>query len=138
MKKRKGREMRITLPPINNYASRKDWERACWRKVITSKRLLNVFTTSSERHDMIMRIATMNAIRSGKSYKQIGKELWLSPQTISSIKKTINENGYQSYSERSKSAGKKRRYTAKFALSTKPIRCEGRRQRTKYGTIYLP
>jgi len=39
-------------------------------------------------------------IKQGKSYKQIGEKLWLSPTTIRSLRKVLDnrpEEGYQSY-----------------------------------------
>ena len=128
----------ITLPKIEKYSSRKEWEDACWNKILESnelKELLKLFTTSHERHDLITRIAALEKITSGKSYRKIGDELWLSSQTISGIKKAINENGYRSYLERSKKERKKKVYSHDRASSTKP-KPKGRAHKTKYGTIY--
>lgn len=125
------------MPEIRNYNSRAEWETACWRKISASKDLLDSFITSYERHNLIMRAAAVDAIASGKSYKQIGNELWLSPQTISGIKKALAENNYyRSYLNRSKKERKKRVYshTAKSGQS----RPRGTPRRTKYGTLYIP
>jgi len=131
------REQEKMLPVMNNYVSRKDWERACWRRMMESEKLLHALTTPSERHNMVMRAAATEALQSGKSYRQISKELGISLQTINSIKRAADRNGYRSYFERSKKEGRKKRFNTKPITSTKPRR-EGRRQRTKYGIVYLP
>ncbi len=126
----------IILPPIANYSSREQWENACWRKILESKELLSLLITSHERRDLVRRVAAMNMLVSGKSYREIGNELWVSPQTISVIKKAMNENGYRSYLERSHKERKKRKYSA-WPSAAKP-KYRGRPRRTKYGTIYMP
>ena len=84
-----------------------------------------------------MRVAALDGLMFGKSYKDIGDELWLSPQTISGIKKVLKENNYRSYLERSKKERKKRRYGSKpdISRSNNP-RHLGKAHKTKYGTIY--
>ena len=98
--------------------------------------MLGTLTTSRERRNLVLRAAAMDRLITGKSYRQIGKELWLSPQTISGIKKAMRENGYRSYLERSKKERKKRSYglTPK-SFATRP---RGRTIRTKYGTMRVP
>ena len=124
------------MPPVGNYSSRAEWEAACWRNLRESKELLEVLVTAHERRIFVLRAAALDRLISGKSYRQIGKELWLSPQTISGIKKAICENGYRSYLERSKKERKKRSYglTPK-SFATRP---RGRTIRTKYGTMRVP
>ncbi len=126
----------IVLPPVSHYPSRKEWEIVCWRKLFNSQDFLVSLFTPYERHNFVLRAAVMNRIRSGKSYRQIGEELWLSSQTISVIKKAINSDGYQSYRQRGKTERRKVKYSS-FSRSTK-IKPQGRPVRTKYGTIYLP
>jgi len=124
------------MPAIGDYGSRAEWESDCWHKIMASKDLLELLSTSSERHDLVMRAAAMDAIASGKSYSQIGNELWLSPQTISGVKKALAENNYKSYPERGKKERKKKVYShiAKSGKS-KP---RGTPRKTKYGTLYIP
>lgn len=122
------------FPAISDHASRKEWEAACWEKVLESKDLLRLLVTAHERHDLVLRATALDSISAGKSYKQIGEELWLSPQTISSIKKTINEKSYRSYLERSKKERKKRAYS--YPKPGRP-RPEGIPRRTKYGILYM-
>ncbi len=126
------------IPSINDYSSREEWEHACWQKILKSKELLSLLTTSHERRDLVMRAAAMDGILSGKSYREIGKELWVSPQTVSIIKKAINEKAYRSYLERSHKERKKKEYSVGPAPKKSKSRPDGRPRRTKYGTIYIP
>lgn len=129
------RTVRFALPPVHGYPSRKEWEHACWSKLLKSKNLIASLVTHNERRNLVMRAAVIDRIHSGNTYRQIGKELWLSPQTVSSIKKAAKEHGYRSYRERGKTERKKRVYSP----LTIPIkRLHGRSVRTKYGTVYLP
>ena len=126
----------FTLPPVGRYSSRKEWERASWHKILKSRNLLGLLVTSYERHNLVMRAAVLDSINLGKGYRRIAEELWLSPQTISSIKKAISENNYRSYRERGKTERKKRVYTPYHISKRRKHR--GRPVRTKYGTVYLP
>lgn len=127
---------RMVMPLLSNYSSRREWENACWRKIAGSKKLLQLFTTSHEKHNVVVRVLAIDGINSGKSYSQIGRALWLSPQTISSIKKSIDEKAYRSYSERSKKERKPKKYTTSIFPTT--ARPHGRLKRTKYGIIRMP
>ncbi|MFH1161789.1 MAG: hypothetical protein V1696_00730 [Candidatus Jorgensenbacteria bacterium] len=130
-RKRKG----IT-PPVSDYPSRAAWEAACWKKLAASQGLLRLLITAYERHDLVMRAAALDRILSGKSYRQIGEELWLSPQTVSGIKKAFKEKNYRSYLERSKTERKKRIYhSLRHPAQARP---HGRPVRTKYGIVYIP
>jgi hypothetical protein len=124
------------MPSPENFSSRKEWEAACWRKISESKELLQLLVTSHERRDIVRRAIALQQIVSGKSYRQIGKELWLSPQTVSVLKKAVSEKSYRSYLERSKKERKKKKYSPDLTpTKSKP---PGRPHRTKYGTVYLP
>lgn len=126
----------FALPPIDHYSSRKEWEDACWQKISKSGDFLEILVTSYERHGLVMRAAVIESVKLGKRYRQIADELWLSPQTISSIKKAINESGYRSYRERSKTERKKKTYSPDFTSTRK--KRHGKPIRTKFGTVYLP
>lgn len=124
------------LPSRDSSSSRKEWEETCWREILKSKALLELLTTVHERHDLVMRATALEGILSGKSYRQISKELNLSLQTISVVKKALNERIYRSYLERSKKERKKKRYSS--GSRRFPVRPSGTPQRTKYGTVYIP
>lgn len=127
---------RVVMPKIENYSSRAEWEKACWRKIMASKDLLDTLIASSERHDLVMRAAAIDALASGKSYREIGKELWLSPQTISVIRKALTENNYRSYSERGKKERKKKIYS--YSAEPRHRKSRGTPRKTKYGVVYIP
>ena len=92
--------------------------------------------TFYERHNVVMRAAALGRINSGERYREIAEALWISPQTVSSLKKALHERSYKSYRERGKSERKKRIYSRDLARKEKKSR--GRPVRTKYGTLYLP
>ena len=136
--------MAIKIPSITavaTHSSRKAWEEAAWQEIIDflhrirSRKELEEFLVlvlaPGERRKFVMRAAALDRIRSGKSYREIGKELWLALQTVSAIAKSLREHGYRSYRERGKTERKKRRY------SSRPRKAFQRRRRTKYGTIIL-
>ncbi len=123
------------MPPASSYPSRTEWEAACWKKTNEYDELLQLLITSYERHHIVMRAVTLERLASGKSYKEIGKELWLSPQTISSIKKAASEKAYRSYLERSKKGKKKRIYSV---IKSPRRKSKGTPRRTKYGILYVP
>lgn len=131
--KKKDRKIIVaTIPPISKYNSRKEWESECWKNVVKDIALLQSFITSYERHNIIMRVAVFQMISSGKSYKEIGKELWISPQTISGIVKSIKGNKYESYREQNKGKQVKNRV---LSIPICPIK--KRRVRSKFGTTYV-
>ncbi len=127
-------KFKIDLPLINHYSSRKEWESACWQKILKSENLLELLATSNERHNLVMRAAIMDGISSGKKYRELAGELWLSQQTISAIRKAIKENSYRSYRERGKTERKNKIYSFR---PKKKKEYRGRRIRTKYGPMYV-
>ena len=122
-----------SLPSRNLYASRKEWERACWKKVMKSEKFLDSLVTSNERRNLVMRAAVTEFVNSGKRPQQISRELQISRQTVSSIRKVVKEGGYKSYRERGKTERKKKVYSY-HPSKKKPYR---RYRRTKYGKVYL-
>lgn len=95
---------------LSNFSSRKEWENYLWEefvKILGKRKLekdiyyfLNSLLTIKERTNITRRLVVISLIKKGKSYKEISEILWLSPNTISSIKKSFkNHRGYQSYFE---------------------------------------
>ncbi len=127
----------MNLPSADKYSSRKEWENVCWCEIIKSEEMLELLATSHERHDLVMRAAVLKELLAGKGPRQISRELFVSFQTIEVVKKSMNENNYRSYLERSKKERKKKVYS----VDRRPVRGkrpEGRPRRTKFGTIYMP
>ena len=128
-------ELSFKLPTLSQFSSRKEWENACWKVISRSESLLNVVTTASERHNIILRALGIEYINSGKKYRQIAEELYLSPQTISSIKKALVGHFYQTYRERGEVERKRKVYSSSPTQQKhKPL---GRSVRTKYGTVHI-
>ena len=126
----------FNLPPVGRYTSRKKWEEGCWKKIVASREILPLLITSYERRNLVLRAAAVDRINAGERHGRIAKELWLSPQTISNIKKAISGDSYKSYRERGKSERRKRVYSS-IAAAPKRRVPHGRPVRTKYGIVYL-
>ncbi|MBI2024967.1 MAG: hypothetical protein HYT03_02700 [Candidatus Harrisonbacteria bacterium] len=60
--------------------------------------LFNALLTDQERESVARRLAALSLVKKGHSYKSIGEKLWISPVTISTVKKTILAN--QEYKSR--------------------------------------
>lgn len=126
----------VSLPSIKSCRSRKEWEEICWQKILKSEKLLQALVTSNEKSNLVKRAAALEKLAAGKSYKKIGEELWLSPQTISKIKKVLRDASYVSYRQTSKTERKKKIYSSTHPQT--PSGRKGRPVRTKYGTLYIP
>lgn len=63
------------------------------------KRLLEKLLSEDEKMMILKRLAVAALVHSGKSYKEISEVLWLSPNTISTIKKNLlgDHRNYKSY-----------------------------------------
>ena len=129
------------IPKVSEYTSRKEWEQAVWDMLVSNKAkgadLFLTLFTPFERRAMVHRIAAVDRIASGVSYREIGNELWLSPQTISAIKKAISEKKYRSYWERSKTERKAKVYSESPSDKERRRTYGKRRWKTKYGTFYV-
>lgn len=87
--------------------NRKYWEESAWKEFLknaekdkSAKRLVEFFDnilSSSEKKEIMKRLAIFSMLKAGKSYKEISEILWVSAKAISAIKKSIIENkGYKS------------------------------------------
>ncbi len=70
--------------------------------------LLKPIVSSAEQKKIIYRIATLDRLENGIGPRRIGRELWVTRQTISAIKKSFHEKSYRSSHVR---GHEKRRYT---------------------------
>ncbi len=129
------RKKKLRIPAISHYSSRKEWERAVWKMIVRSPEALDAFTAPYERHSLVMRAAVVDRIHSGRSYREISRELWSSLQTIGSIKRALDGKNYRSYRERGKTERKKRVYSQS---SHSTSRHEPQRRTTRVtGTVSL-
>lgn len=123
------------IPSLQDYSSRKDWEKACWENISKSKDFLRLFMSTDGKHELVMRAGALKGIFLGKSYRDISKEFFVSLQTIRGVKKAMEENEYKSYSEIRKENRKKDRDVP--YVFTKKEKHYGRMIRTKYGKKYI-
>jgi len=79
---------------------RTDWQDFIWKLFLekisgnASKKetaeMLGSVISNYEKQMIVRRIAALALINEGKSYKEIGRILWLSPRTISTLKKNLS------------------------------------------------
>lgn len=89
------------------FKSRKEWEKFIWNKIIDNlvkakssdevEQILSKLLGEHERKLMLRRLTAILLLREELSYSQIGEILWLSPNTISAIKKSAGSNQYHSW-----------------------------------------
>lgn len=91
---------------ITKDKSINEWLDLVWQKLlkeINNQQLsitLNSLLSPYEKENIVKRLVAISLIKNGRSYNQIGEELWLSPTTIRSLKLIIENNQskeYQSY-----------------------------------------
>ncbi|OGZ01916.1 MAG: hypothetical protein A2946_02670 [Candidatus Liptonbacteria bacterium RIFCSPLOWO2_01_FULL_53_13] len=136
--------MKIPLPKVEDFETRKQWEESAWREFVAwctksepklVRILLDSIVSPSERHRIVKRAVAVERIHDGVSYRAIGRELWITNQTISSIKKSLASHSYESNWKRAES----QRQARELALIKKRHeRPEPKRyRRTKYGKLRI-
>ncbi len=95
------------------------WQEALWDKLIDElsrikekqelKKVIESLLSTYEKNFLLRRLAATALVKQGATYKEIGEVLWISPATISAIKKNILNRGasYKSTNafKKTKSAG---------------------------------
>ncbi len=81
------------------FKSRKEWEEFIWQKVIKeltdigsadkTQKFLEGLIGEYEKKLIIRRLTTILLLKEGLSYRAIGEILWVSPSTISAIKRSV-------------------------------------------------
>lgn len=105
--------IRMKIKKSDEFKSRKEWELFLWEELVNklhksesekqlSQKLQQLFS-EYERSLAIKRLTALILINEGLSYAKIGELLWMSPSTISVIRKNYLGN-FKSYHGRSKSA----------------------------------
>ena len=116
-----------SIPSVNKFKSREEWGAHIWKKIVNGlsevhsaqkiEKLLNMLLTMYEKKQIIKRASTISFLKQGKSYNEIGELLWLSPQTISAIRKSLRaQTGYISNYTRNKKPEKKQKPLTKEEL----------------------
>ncbi len=100
------------MKSLNQFSSRKEWENHLWEEFIKilskissenqTLKFLNILLTKREKENLIKKLVVIALIRKGKNYKEISELLWLSPNTVSAVKKGLKNSLYESYQEISK------------------------------------
>lgn len=90
---------------------RTEWQEFLWdrflNKIIQAKskeqarKVLDKFFSAYEKELVAKRLAALALIREGKNYREIGRVLWLSPATISALKKNVLSGSSAYKSQRS-------------------------------------
>lgn len=109
-------------------------ENKSWEKIIKNPNIIRSLLAPNERLKLLSRLAVIELMASGKSHREISRELDISRQTINAIKKSLETREYKSYRQWGKTKRKKKIYSP--TGKEKKARPEGRMIRTKYGTIY--
>jgi len=125
------------FPKIDSFDSRQEWENECWKIISCRPELLKNIITPKEKKNIILRAVAIQYIKAGKNYRDIGSELFLCPQTVYVLRKSLGEQGYRSYKDRSKTERKIRKI-ADTSHKGRSTYNAGRRRRTKYGMVYIP
>jgi|SRR3989344_1897722 len=96
------------MDDILKIKSRKEWVECIWQEFLKSllkaqsakhlKNTLENIISAKEKKYIINRLIAISLIAQGKTYREIGEILWLSPNTISAIKKSfLGKSIYRSY-----------------------------------------
>jgi len=82
-----------------HFKSRKEWEEFVWKNFVARiretktneqlEKFLGNVISAREKRFIINRIATISFLKEGKNYREIGELLWVSPVTISAIKRSL-------------------------------------------------
>lgn len=99
----------------SRFHSRKEWEEFLWRELLrqisrikSTENLdgfLQCFISKHERNIMLKRLTALMMLKEGKSYREIGRLLWISPSTLSALRRSalLNPANYVTRREREKS-----------------------------------
>lgn len=109
----------------NEFKSRKEWEDFLWDKLLVElsesktkekiEETLKKIIGNHERRLLLRRLTAMLLLQEGLNYREIGEILWLSPNTISTIKKnTTGER--QHYRSRRKFPSRPKQYSPAIKL----------------------
>lgn len=102
-----------SIPSKDGFKSKSEWEAHVWTKLsggfaeagsaLEIEKSLDMLLTAHEKRQIINRAAAISLLKQGMSYREIGRILWLSPTTISSLRKSArNQTGYISRRSRNK------------------------------------
>lgn len=116
-----------SLLSTDKFKSRREWEKYTWSQLTKLlakansadkiRESLNMLLTAHEKKQVLNRASAISLLRQGKSYREIGELLWLSPETISAIRKSLqSQKGYVSRYARNKKSEKRQKSLTKKEL----------------------
>ena len=107
------------IPPPSEFKSRREWEARAWQMLVRNlaasssaknvEQILAALLTANERKQMIRRAAAGLLLLQDKSYREVGRELWLSPTVVSAIRQSLSEGHYESSYARKRKMKKKKK-----------------------------
>ena len=132
------------MPLRKSNQTRAQWEKDAWATLLDRLTraaaigrlayFLELGLSPHERSMLIKRIAALDRLSEGMTFRGIDLELHLSLQTINSIKKSLSAKTFSSYSQYSKTTRKKKKkYVAVQSEGRDPLK---RPHNTKYGKVY--
>ncbi|MEK7640472.1 MAG: Trp family transcriptional regulator [Patescibacteria group bacterium] len=90
-----------SVSKLDNFSSRREWEEFLWGGIVEKllrsnsaaeiKKMLGLMISPKEREFILKRITVPLLLADGLTYSQISELLWLSPTTISTIKKNLRD-----------------------------------------------
>jgi|SRR3989344_3896816 len=93
------------LPDLEKGQARKEWEEKSWKVLVKRlatlserelDRVLKIIVSPQEQSRIVRRAGVLKMLGGRKSYSAVGEAFWISPQTISALRKSIRENAYKS------------------------------------------
>lgn len=103
------------------------WMNELWEELLSKlanigtkseiRKILESLISDYEKKVILKRLAIIASVRMGKSYQEISEILWLSPNTISAIKKNILRNNQENYQSYRRFYGGPRKYSQKSRVS---------------------
>ncbi|MEK7192074.1 MAG: Trp family transcriptional regulator [Patescibacteria group bacterium] len=119
MKNKNDKDERVSADQLRGKDA-EQWMEVLWDELLTKvsnmkskkelKRTLESLMSEHEKRTILRRLAVNALVRLGKSYKKIGEIIWVSPQTISAIRKnsfdmTVAYKSYRASPRKSKYGG---------------------------------
>lgn len=105
------------MKEIDEFKSREEWEEYLWKEFLeniekASSKIkiadfLNNLLSDDEKKDLVRRWTTIILLKQKMTYREIGEILWISPSTISAIKKNIKNDNLSYQSQHSFNKNKK-------------------------------
>ena len=134
------------LPHPSAFSPRRAWDEAAWNALVARlhrsaspllfKEALTTLMTALERARVVRRAAALSLFLEGLSYRAIGRELWITPDTVSAIKKAAHKRQYTSRWPRTRKLQEEKLRKAAEKEWERRNAPTGYYRRTKYGRLW--